>query len=154
MASTELAQTFYTKALCWGMVYEEKRVKSLFAKKVENGSCDCSRLYWSSISSEPLTQSGRYANSVTKISGSRSTASRSTNRPNRGLSSIHNWYRRSNQSFNVSVEGKSPIKSVPHASEKNQTNSTTLLDMTTYCRVCLREHHKLVKCPMVLQHTK
>lgn len=154
MAPTDFAKRLYTKALRCGMVYEEKRVKSLFVEGLEDAVCDNVRLYWSRNPSEPLTQLARYADTVTKIADSRSTGSSSANRPNRDTPPNRTRNRRANQSFNVSDGAGSLVQNVSDVKRDDQTKTTTSSDTATYCRVCLREDHTLMRCPLVSQHAK
>lgn len=82
VSPTELAKRVYTKALRCGMLYEGKRVNSLFVERLQDAVCNDFRLYWSRNPSNPLTQLVRYDATVTKIADHRSTASGSSSRPN------------------------------------------------------------------------
>lgn len=65
MAPTEFAKNLYIKALWGGVVYDEKNVKPSFVEGLKNAVCYSVLLYCSPNPSEPLTQSARYADTVT-----------------------------------------------------------------------------------------
>lgn len=141
MAPTESAEKLYTRALRRGMVYEEMSVKSLFVEGLQEAICDNARLCWSRNPSKPLFKLAECADTMTKIAGSRSTASTSTSWPSQELSSNRNWNKKDNRSYNISSESESLVQIVADFSKNNPTSPTPGSDLAKYSRVSLREDH-------------
>lgn len=61
------AKRLYTKALRCGIVYEEKRVKLLFVKGLDESACDNLRVYLGQHPGAPLTELARCTDTLIMI---------------------------------------------------------------------------------------
>lgn len=115
LASPEVSKKLYTKVLRCGLEYEEKRIKSLVDKELDQAVCYKVCLHFSWNPSESLMQVAHYADTMTKIADDDSILSSSSCQPSWGLSSNRDRSRESSQSISVLKDtgssSKTPTKS-------------------------------------------
>lgn len=138
--ASDYAMKLYTRALRCGIVYEEKRVDSLFVERLEESVGNNVRLHWSRDPFEPLTQSARYADTMGELADRRDTTS-SSSYPSRRILTYRSP--RENSKAPVLTILEQGGSSTRLSSFRSQTQSSSILasDKVTYCKVCLTNDH-------------